>query len=518
MRLVVSVVIDQLPSWALDRYWESLPPDGALRGGAARGAYFANGRYDYAATYTAPGHATLYTGALPSRHGVLANEIWDPARKRAVSVVDDARHAVLGSQSAFAAPDVVRSPVVADVLEQATGGRAKTVAISLKDRASVIPAGKHADLALFYDSHRGAFTTSSYYASKLPDWLVRWQAARPISEEPSAWSPLHPEELQALLGPDDAPGEGDWLSLGRAFPHDPRRSTAPLSAFRVTPSSTQYMLDLARECVQRLELGRDEVPDLLMLSISGTDYTGHVFGAQSWEYLDHLRRADAALGRFLAELSLVFPLRVLITSDHGVAPLPEQSRKLGHHAERLFPDEIVTRLNRALTSRFALDEPPIAAFVQPFIYLGEKAEHGPARDALVRAAIEELARMPGIQTAFDLRQLRSTAATDSVTRLVQASVSDDAAGDIFVVVGQYSTLDQDLPRGAGTNHGSPWSYDRLVPVIFWGPGVSHGFERSPVAQTRVAATLSALLGVPAPDDANPDILPGIERSSQGAPL
>ena len=70
---MVSVVIDQLPSWAFARYLPLLDPNGALRQAVQHGAYFPRARYDYAGTYTAPGHATLYTGVPPREHGVFAN-------------------------------------------------------------------------------------------------------------------------------------------------------------------------------------------------------------------------------------------------------------------------------------------------------------------------------------------------------------------------------------------------------------------------------------------------------------
>ena len=506
---MVAVVIDQLPSWALDRYLSTLSPDGALRRGIAQGVFFARSRYPYAGTLTAPGHATLATGALPSKHGVLANEVWDRLREKSVSVVDDGKSAVLGSDGVFASPTVVRSRTVADALESETSGAARTVSLSYKDRASVISGGQKPDLALWYDAKRGEFTSSAHYGAQLPEWFLQFRARRPVREAFSVWQPENAKQLAALLGPDAKPGEGNWLGLGAVFPHDLSRSPEPASAFRATPASTEYLLDLARETVRVLELGKDEVPDLLHLSISGTDYVGHVFGPESWEYVDNLQRVDRLLGTFLDELSRTTPISVLITSDHGVPPVIESSQALGKRARRIVPAELVKALNAALGARFALPKPAVASYTLPFVYLSTEARASAQKAQIVSAVLAELRKTDGVFAA------RSVAADDGSAKLdpeldrqIQASLGSDSTGDIFVVPTEYSMVDACLPCGSGTNHGSPWSYDQYVPLLFWGPGISARNDGAVVDQTRVAATLSALLGIAPPSDAEPSKLPG----------
>lgn len=507
-KLVVAVILDQLPSWALDRYLSHLSPRGAIRQAIGRGAYFARSHYDSATTYTAVGHAGVHTGAAASSHGVQANEVWDAARRQAVSVVDDGKHAVIGKETEFASPRVLRVPTVADTLERETAGRALTVSLSYKDRASVLSAGQTPDLVLWYDTKQGAFTTSSYYAKELPAWLRQWQAAYPVSAAMKEWQPSNPQDLQKLLGPDDAPGEGDWQQLGTSFPHDARRSPEPLSAFRATPDSTDYLLDLARQSVRALELGKDAVPDLLLLSISATDYVGHIFGAESWEYVDNLRRTDAALGRFLQELEAQTSIAVLITTDHGVAPLLERASAVAG-ATRIWPADLVDRMNDALSKRFRFAEPVVSAFVQPFVYFSPAVRAAPERQAIVTAALAALHAIPGVHSAYDVLAVRPAKnASEALTRQVRSSIAKEAPGDLFVVTAEHSVVDAAMPRGAGTNHGSPWAYDQYVPVVFWGPAVTPLMDATPVDQLRVAATLSALLGVPAPAAALSEKLPG----------
>ena len=506
VRLVVAVVIDQLPSWALERYLPLLDADGALRHAVATGAYYERARYDYAGTYTAPGHATLFTGVLPREHGVVANEVWDPRRSKVISVVDDAEHGVLGSDEQFASPHVLRAPTVADELERETNGRALTLSISLKDRAAVLPAGQHPDLALFYDAKRGVYTTSVWYAGVVPNWLASFQSQHPILTSLGVWEPNDRAALARLLGPDAATGESDWQGLGNAFPHDPRRSPEPLTALRATPFATEYLFEVARAGVRALGLGNDEVPDLLMLSLSSVDYAGHLFGPESWEYADSLVRADRALGRFLAELPS--GTRVLLTSDHGVAPLPERSLERSRLALRLPTKKVAAAVNQVLVTKLGLTAPPVASYTEPFVYLSAEAKGSPAYPTILAAVQREFEKVSGVAAVYAVRELVLREPRSELEALARASITDDAAGELFVVPSELSIVDPSNPGGSGTSHGSPWGYDRFVPVLFWGHGISPRRETAEVPVLGVAPTLSALLGITAPAGARSAPLSG----------
>lgn len=509
-RLVVSIVFDQLPSWAVERYWANLSEAGALRYGASRGMFYTHSRYGFATTQTAPGHASIYTGTSPSQHGVTANMIWDRGKRRLLAATDDGEHAVLGVPGAFASPKALRSETVADVLEKVSEGLSKTVSISLKDRAAVLSGGQRPDGVFWFDAKQPGFTTSTYYEKSLPLWLAAWQTVHPASGQIRPWVPQNPAQLESLLGPDSGPGEGDWESLGTAFPHDPGTSKNPYSAFRATPSSSSYLLEFARACIQQYDLGADETPDLLMVSISGTDYVGHIFGPESWEYLDNLVRTDEAVGKLVQELEALPGVRFLITSDHGVAPLPERARGRHPSAGRLLPVAVLSSLNQALVARGTLGEAPLLeAFEPPFLYLTEGARNGSNRDAIVLAVLEELTAVAGVQGGFDVRAVARSEGAVGLERQVAESVSLESPGDIYVVPAPHTVFDVNLPRGAGTNHGSPWPYDLEVPVLFWGSGVEQGRRSQFVEQSRVASTLSALLGIPAPKNSKAQALPGI---------
>ncbi len=502
-RLVVAVVVDQLASHALERYLRHLDEDGALRRLARTGAFHPRVEYAYAGTYTAAGHAAIHTGAPPAVSGVYANEVWDRAREREVPIADDGEHPVHGVEGAFASPHALRVETVAEALERATDGRAITASMSIKDRGAIFAAGRSADLALWYDKRLPGFTSSSFYGER-PAWLAEWTRRHPTEDLLAPWEPEDPALLARIAGRDDAAGEGDWHGFGVTFPHDPRASTDPFGVARATPRSTEQLLALAEAAVEELGMGEDEVPDLLAISISSTDYVAHTFGPDSWEYVDNLIRCDRALGALLARLERERErIAVLVTADHGGAPLPERTG-----GGRLMPGELARGLDAALDAELGEGD-WVRALVQPFVYLGEATRDDAVRARAAALAVRWLEARPEVALAADVRvALTWRTHEDPLRRAVWLSVPEGAAGDVFVVPAEGYVMDEDMPAGAGTSHGTPWEYDRTVPVLFAGPGVSSVQTTEPLAQDRVAATIAALLGIEPPEAGRRAPLPG----------
>jgi predicted AlkP superfamily pyrophosphatase or phosphodiesterase len=497
-RLVVTVVYDQLASWVLEAHYARLDPAGAIRRTAERGRFEHRVAYAYGATYTAPGHAAIYTGAPPFESGVPSNRVWDRARDARLSSMDDATHPILGRDGAFASPARLVAESVADVLEAETGGAAITVSLGMKDRSAILPGGHHPDACFWFDARAGGFTTSTYYASALPDWLAGWQSAHPFADRMLPWVPEDPAAL-ASLGPDDQPGEGSY-GWGATFPHDAAGQEDP-DAFLSIPGSTELLLELAGETVAQLHLGEDDVPDLLALSIASTDYVGHGYGSESWEYVDNLVRVDRALGRFLAALEQRGEIAVLLTADHGIAPLVERSRARGHTDAVRWTSEAELELLRAHLAATLGEGEWVEAWVQPYVYLPEAVRDGRERDRVVRAVIEHLATRPGISRTIDVRDADELRASgDPLDVQLGLGIAEEPPGELYVVPSEWSVAEEEMPADAGTSHGSPWTYDREVPVLFSGPGVAHGEgDEAGIGQDRVASTIARLLGVRAPE-------------------
>ncbi len=498
--LVVLIVVDQLGSWVLDRYLPLLPPESVLRVASEKGA-FLQAAVPFASTQTAPGHASLGTGVPPAMHGVAANAVFDPVRGRR-KTVDDGTHAVIGNPERFVSPAMLEAPTVADALRQHTGGQAKIVGISIKGRAAVLPVGQKPTAAVFFDSKAKGLTTSTFYSpnSRYPEWLRDFRQANPVEPLLQIWEPENSTWLEANLGPNELDG-----AMYPGFPHDPKLAPDPLEAFAGTPESTDYLIAAAFAAVKGEEMGMDSIPDLLVLSISGTDIIGHVWGPESWEYADNLIRTDRALGRFVRKLQSRGPVAFILTADHGVAMMPEQAAAEGKTGGRLRGEVVEYHAERAADDALGPGD-WIAAYVSPFLTY---TEAGKLRRRELDSALESaMPTLKGVQAVYavteaaDLRGSR-----DDLDRLVGASIPKEPPGDLYLVTeeGWFDALSDN----GGTNHGTPWVYDRKVPILMWGTAIERRTSPEIYSVLQVATSVAALLGIPPLDLAPREILPGV---------
>jgi hypothetical protein len=411
---------------------------------------------------------------------------------------------VLGNPDRYVSPSQLRAETVADVLHRESNANARIVGLSMKARSAVLPVGQKADVAVFYDSVTRAMTTSTYYSPnrRLPDWLRSFRKANPVGPLLQIWEPAEPEWLQKHLGPDASPGE-----MYPTFPHDPREAPDPWYAFSGTPESSEYLMAAAYAVVKGERMGTDDVPDFLALSVSGTDIVGHVWGARSWEYADNLRRIDRALTHFVKLLQARGPVTFVLTADHGVAELPERARAESRTGGRL-PGEFLTASAERAADEALGEGDWIAAYVPPlFTYTATgKARH----EELTKVLRKALPSVNGVKAVYDARVPRKLREShDDIARLVGASLPDDPPGDLYLVTepGWFDALSEQ----GGTNHGTPWDYDRRVPVLMWGTAIERRTSQDVHDVLRVATTLAALLNVPAPAGAPRDPLPGVMR-------
>lgn len=501
--LVVVIVLDQLPLHAVAIHWDALDEDGLLRSATARHRV----RFAHAGTNTAPGHASVHTGVPAAVHGVIANDVWSEKASATQSVFEDGEHVVFGREgAAYASPSRMRAPTVGDRLREVTGGKAAVVSLAIKRRAAIASGGLRPTMTIWYEPEARRFTTSSYYAATTPPWLATWGAGNPVDRALVRWQPLDAGRLASRLGPDDASGEANWRGFGTAFPHDPTVTTKPHKVLVASPHSTAWLLDLVRVAARRYRLGRDEIPDLLAISVSATDYIGHVFGVDSWEYLDNLIRTDRMLAVLVRELEATTSVAVLVTSDHGAARLPER----GGQGGRIVRDELAAELDGAVDA--ALGEGDwVPAYVQPFVYFSAAARE---RRAEVTAAIA--AHLDGDERVYAAYDARDPAAlgADPIAQSVLHSLGADPPGDLFVVPARGFVIDPARDIGRGTGHGTPWSYDTDVPVFISGAGVAAASSFEPVDQSRVAATIAALLGIEPPAGVRGEPLPGVRRAGK----
>ncbi len=499
-RLGVVVVFDQLRPVELDRY-EPLFGQGGF-GGLDAARYDA--QYSYASTETAPGHATLLTGVNPEVHGIITNQ-WFADGKRQY-VVEDARHPVFGdAKGAGRSPLQLAAPTLGDTMKAESGGRARVVTVSLKDRAAILSGGRAADLAVWYDVEQGRFVTGRYWVEAQPRWLDQLGAelpARTMAGPP--WTPLPiPAPLAGLAPTDDRPGEGSAKGLTRTFPHDHRAlpQEQQRSLYRMLPGSIDDVFAVALRAVEEHALGADDEPDLLVVSVSTTDYIGHNFGPDSLEALDTVRRADLALRGFVRALDARLGRRgyaLVVSADHGAAPLPaplEGSRLPGGIVAYRAVEAAAERAADAAAPKGAAAKTRVLAFLPPQLFI-DTSDLNVADGARVLAAVRaDVAALPGIARVYDMADPSDT---DAWTPFMRAAAYPGRHAPIFVrQAPRVVFLENDEKRG--TDHGTPYVYDRRVPLFVMGPGVQRGRYADAVDARDLAPTLAFLLRVPPPD-------------------
>lgn len=510
-RLVLLVVVDQFRADYLTRFGDLFGP-GGFRRLLARGALWTDVAYDYVPTETAPGHAALATGAPPSATGIVGNTWYDRALGRTVTSVEDTAAPRLASGRPGASAHRLLASTFADELRLATGGRAKTIGVSFKDRSAILPVGRTATAAYWFDPVAGRMTTSRAYAAAHPSWVEAFAAAYPAARYAGRlWERLLPEAVyRDRAGPDEPPWERG--APEPRFPHRlPARADSTLfEELAYTPFADELVAAFAAAALRGEGLGRDTIPDVLAVSFSAVDYVGHRYGPYSQELMDAVLRVDRSLAALLDSVDAVVGLDhtlVAVSADHGVAPIPEHAAALGLPGQRVGRASLrapMVAALRAATGR-ADAERYLRAFVGGQIVLDREAlrADGVDPDLAARALAAALERVPGLARCAAGVDLARTGDGDPLLRKLRRGYHPARSGDVLCVAAPY-VLVTDLPLGA--SHGSPYAYDTRVPLLLAGPGVRPGRYPEPATPLDLAPTVAALLGLPMPSSAEGRIL------------
>jgi hypothetical protein len=524
--VLVAIVIDQFPAWAAVERVPLLPKDGGFARLRREGTWVEELRYEHAGTTTAPGHAALFTGAPPSVSGIDGNELLDEKTRERVSFFEDAATQVLASdgprQWHSSSLKRLKAQTLADRL-RARFPAATIIALSLKDRAALLGGGRKPDAAIWIDLGVGRFSTSTAVARSFPEWaqpIVGADLLRRLMDR--RWSCLDPLFCARAGTPDEQPGESDLGGWGTSFPHLLGNAADPGAAFRGSPFADEVLLQLAGRA---LDGARRDQPILLVVSLSANDFIGHLFGPDSWEAWDELRRLDGELGRFFGELDRRFGANgwaAMLTSDHGAISMPEAAQSSAVRpwcrpgappdrwarpcgaSYRLVSDELRDELQAAAAQALGGGE-LIAGVAEPYVFFGRDGEQlEPARRAeLVRVATRIAMRHPAIERVFDVRALPREcppASDESVEALVCRAVAPGTDGDLYLVPKPGSFFDPNYVIGFGSGHGAPYLYDRTVSLFVRAPGRVRAGEvlHAPLSVQSFARTAASLLGIDAP--------------------
>ncbi len=517
-KLVVVISIDQFRADYLRRFVRYFGP-GGFNLLLKRGANFTEAHYRHSVTQTCPGHAVILTGSYADRNGVIANTWYDSAAHKPQYCAADSAAKLIGVASEGRSPKNLLVSTVGDELKTATNGRSRVITVAGKDRSAIMLGGHQADAA--YWTEDTLFVSSTYYMKELPLWVRRFNASGHVTEYRGAtWDRILPVTAYAMMGPDNVAAEENPGGIGKTFPHHLGSGTAQadfLDGFQTSPFENEVIVDFAIEAITQEGLGRDDDPDLLGIGFSANDLVGHSYGPDSHEVMDMTVRTDRLLSRFFTFLEQQIGLdrvAILVTSDHGVAPLPELARGGNSRARggRIDPAVIVAAAEQALRARFGIPRRP--GFVDqpswimyqgwPWLYLNleglrDKGIRIEEAESIAQRAVQQV---PGVARALTATELLRERAAASHTR-AELSFYPGRSGNVYYELSPYL-----LPEAQqqGTTHGSPWAYDTHVPLLWLETGIRAGAYTGNVSVADIAPTLSALLGIPSPSGSQGRVL------------
>ncbi|HMJ70861.1 MAG TPA: alkaline phosphatase PafA [Cyclobacteriaceae bacterium] len=509
-KLVVGIVVDQMRQEYIYRF-ERKFGDGGFKRLMSQGYMLKNAHYNYVPTYTGPGHASVYTGTTPAIHGIIGNDWYDKNIKKGVNCVGDDRFKPVGSETGNGdvSPCRMLSTTISDELEISTQRRAKVVGISMKDRGAVLPAGHTPDGAYWFDGTTGKFITSTYYKPGLPTWLEKFNAQnlaeRYLSQE---WKTTYPIEQYKESGPDDSQYETKPKGKERAtFPYNLKelRKDNPGFDFVIsTPFGNDLLADLAIATIDGEAMGKDEWTDMLTVSFSSPDYVGHAMGPQSIEVEDIYIRLDKTIETLLAKLDASVgkgQYVVFLTADHAVAEVPAYLKDLKIPGGNLRVSTLETGLKDFLKPYFP-DKEILEEVSGNEVFLNSDMFNGDPRasgvDFLVATELirNYLLRQEGIAEVYTRQMLLSgDYGEQGIKGSVRRGFHTKRSGDLLIV------LEPGWIAGGnatGTTHGSAYTYDTHVPILFFGMGVKSGSSSLYHTITDIAPTISVLLKIKFP--------------------
>ncbi len=518
-KLVVGIVVDQMRFDQLHRYEHRYSERGFKRL-LEHGFSFKNTHYNYIPTVTAAGHAAVYTGTTPSVNGIIGNSWYDRGKKAEVENVEDHSEIIIGSKKTDTvgrSPKNLLTTTIADQLRVDSNFRSKVISVSFKDRGAILPGGHTANGAYWYDwkSSPGYFVSSSYYMKELPAWVNKFNELGKVDQYlDSVWNPLYPIESYTLSAPDDNAYER--VLRGKetpTFPYDfkemrkvYRELNAEYNIFWISPWGNTLLTEFAIAAIENEGLGKGKHTDLLNIGYSVTDVVGHTFGPQSVEMEDIYLRLDKDIEKLLDYLDKKVgkdAYVLFLTSDHGAIPV---SSFLSDHK---LPSEIA-RLNQYETQlkEFLLAKTGIDSLLEKFdyeqVYLNRDhiKERGLDLIEIQRTAAYFLSNLKGVDHALSAYDLQTSAYNEGIRSKMQKGYHKNRSGDISISFksGFVGSDDPELSisQVKGTTHGSGWSYDSHVPLVWFGKNIPTGNSARSVAITSIAPTLALLLNLQLP--------------------
>jgi predicted AlkP superfamily pyrophosphatase or phosphodiesterase len=510
-RLVVGVVVDQMRFEYLNRFKNKYTSKGFLR--LINQGYSCNDHhFNYIPTYTGPGHASIFTGTTPSVHGIIGNDWYDKDKDEVVYCTTDQTYDPVGAAVKYGhvSPSNLKVTTLPDQNRLFTQMKGKTIGISIKDRGAIFPSGHTANGAYWFEGlEEGKWVTSTYYMDELPEWVKTFNAPLNISNYLKTWNTLYDINLYNESGPDASNYEKPFKGKpDPIFPYDLKALMEFNDGYDIlknTPFGNTMITDFALAAVEAEALGDDEYTDFLTVSYSSTDYVGHDFGVNSIELQDTYLRLDLEIERLLNYLDTNVGegnYSLFLTSDHGAAEVPSFLKDIdapgGYVQKNMF-----TPLYATLKAKYGVSD-LIKNISNDQIFLNYDLIKSMQLDLVdvQEFIVNDIINYSAVSKAYTATTMQTSYFKDGMEKTLQNGYNQKLSGDVLFTL--KSGVIAYGPKG--TTHGSGYTYDTHVPLLFYGNGIQKGktFERTYV--TDIAPTISALLGIAFPSGATGSVI------------
>lgn len=469
-KLVVGIVVDQMRYEYLYKYADRYV-DGGFKRLMKEGINCQENHYNYAPTVTAAGHTSIYTGTVPSVHGIVGNDWTDVATGKRVYCTEDSTVKTVGTtgKTGWMSPKNLWTSTITDQLKMAQNYQSKTIAIALKDRGAILPGGHTANAAYWYDSKEGRWISSSFYFNELPSWVQSFNSEeRALKYVQKGWNTLYPVNTYVQSAEDESPFEGKLPGeKSTSFPHELKEGN-PLEVIRTTPYGNSLTKDFAIKALESEKLGKNGTTDFLAISFSSTDYVGHNFGPQSIELEDTYLRLDKDIAEILSYLDAQYgknQVLVFLTADHAVAEVP------GYINGKKLPGGVFDR-NAAITNmKKAINQ----AFGSADILVGEENSQLYFNHSLMEKLSIDSKKLfdvvrksyqnqAGFSEMINLKDLPSANLNAQYTQLIINGYHQARSGDFMILLKPSWFMGSKM----GTTHSTLYAYDTHVPLLFYG--------------------------------------------------
>lgn len=506
-KLVVGIVVDQMRWDYLYRYYDRYTDSGFKRL-LNEGFSCENTMLNYIPSFTAVGHSTIYTGSVPSIHGITGNDFIIQKTGETMYCTQDDNVYAVGARNRDVnagkmSPRNLETTTITDELELATNFRSKVIGIALKDRGGILPAGHAADAAYWFDDESGNWITSTWYMDDLPQWVKDFNKKKQVDKYLNQdWNTLYPIETYIQSTKDDNEYERSYKGQEKTvFPvRMPELfKQNGYNMIRLSPFGNTLTLDLSRQAVLNEQMGKHSDTDFLAVSLSVTDYIGHYFAVNSVKIEDAYLRLDKELGEFFSFLDKEVGkgnYLLFLTADHAAAHNARFLQDRGIFAGNWNEKEVRNNLNRHLKEKFGKENLVINLYNYQTNFDYKAIGSDINMNDLRKECISFLQDVDGIAYAFENVKASDTTIPAVIKEKVINGYNRERCGEVQIILkpGWYSS-----GRTKGGTHGTWHPYDAHIPLVWMGWNVVHGSSNREVYMTDIAPTIAALLHIQMPN-------------------